>query len=241
MPQEQKLTGFIIKTQDLGEADVLLTFFSKDNGKQRVLVKSAKKMSSRLSGRLQPSAEIEITLVGNNSLAKVIGVETISQYQAVLVSGTHIHALLAMQELVLRSLADEQANLVLYTLYQDTMGALAAASDEDVIFIITGFFVKATSALGFAPESKLSAEAGATDGLYFSIQNGKWELASSHSDDWHMDRSAYDLYNRLLLTWPDEWESFAHKDATKLLAVINHFVGYQLERQLRAAEYFLVV
>ena len=46
--REIKHTGIILKKQPLGEADELITLFTKEQGKVRVLAKSVKSAKSKL-------------------------------------------------------------------------------------------------------------------------------------------------------------------------------------------------
>lgn len=54
-----KYTGIILKKHPLGEADELLTIFTREIGKLRVVTRGARKIKSRLAGALQSLNEIE--------------------------------------------------------------------------------------------------------------------------------------------------------------------------------------
>lgn len=238
MSQEQKLSGFIVKTQDLGEADLLLTFFTKHHGKVRMLAKSAKKMTSRLSSRLQPYSEVEVAMVGNGGLPKLISAEILNQYSGLLRSQHHIHSIMVMQELVLRSLADEQPNLVLYQLYHDTMKSLESVEEQAVEVVLAIFFTKALEAIGLSP--RLLENPPASQNLFLSYQGGYFSVASSYSDDEGIGSEAYDLYQKLLaIENQQNFESFQNNSANELLGLLNKFASYQLERELRSVQYFL--
>ena len=55
----QKYTGIILKKHPFGEADELLTIYSRENGKIRVKAVSVRKPLSKLAGHLQSLNEIE--------------------------------------------------------------------------------------------------------------------------------------------------------------------------------------
>ena len=239
MAQDIKLTGFIIKTQDLGEADILLTFFSKEEGKVRVLAKSAKKMTSKLSGRLQPFAEIELTLVGNTSLAKIIRVETIQQFPSLIAGQSQMHSLLVLQELVTRSLADGQINEPLYELYQKSLLKLSNAPEDKVIIFVTDMFVQALLALGFAPQPVSKVVLNTQTKIFFSNQTGKFTQEFTNSEEREVSHGSYNLYCQFYKNSNTDINTIDIAASRQLLEILNNFTGYQIERELKASRYFL--
>lgn len=235
MSQELSLKGYILKSQDLGEADVLLTFFSVEQGKVRVIVKSAKKMTSRLSGRLQQTGLIEIVLAGNSSLPKLIGANLVSNYQELVESQDRIAALMVMQEFANRALPDAQPNLVLFELYAKSLQKLREADNEQCVAILSAFYIEALSAVGFVPRS--AVENVSTDNIYFSNHDGRFTAQSSSVDDLKISRPVYDYYQALKNSTALPEVNLG--DKTSLLLLLNNFASYQLERPLRSASYFL--
>lgn len=62
-----KYTGIILKKHPLGEADELLTIFTRESGKIRVKAVSSRKIQSKLAGHLQTLNEIEFETAGHLS------------------------------------------------------------------------------------------------------------------------------------------------------------------------------
>ncbi len=58
-----KTKAIILKTADLGEADRLLTIYSKEFGKIRVIARGVKKVSSKLRYHLEPLSYSQFILV----------------------------------------------------------------------------------------------------------------------------------------------------------------------------------
>ncbi len=239
MSQEQKLTGFIVKTQDLGEADLLLTFFTFEEGKLRFLAKSAKRMTSKLSGKLQPYFEIDITSVGNGGLPKLIGAEVVSEYAKLLDSQQKVQALSVLQELILRSLPDQQPNSSLYTLYKKSLDQLATEGDDSVLYIVVNFFVQSLKSLGFSPESVVT---DAEDGkqIFFAMDTGKFLSKQNSLNDRPVSNLAHELYKQMFKEdFITDFANFNFRSAKELLEVLSTFTEYQLERDLKSAQYFI--
>jgi DNA repair protein RecO len=232
MSQEISLRGFILKTQALGEADLLLTFFSEEQGKIRLLAKSAKKLTSRLAGRLQPTNCLELTLAGNGSLPKLIGVQTLASSAEILNKQDALAALMTMQELVNRALPDSQPNPELFHTFGTALEQLADKV-ESTALVLARFFTKALQSVGLAP--RVLAETQAKQ-VYFSQIEGRFAGQPSSSDDLPIEGGLYELYISLFNDQPiSRTEATA---AIPLLKFLNSFAAYQLERPLYAAQYF---
>jgi len=232
---DQIISGFIIKSQDLGEADLLLTFFSETEGKLRAVVKSAKKMISKLSGNLQPYILVQVTLVGDGGLQKVIGVQSIARYVNIISSMHGMNALLAMQELVLRSLADGQPNEQLFAIYHASLQSLNAGLPE--VAVLTQFYIESLQAIGFAPRI------AQTEAKFFSIKDGQFSNTYHDSGDVSVTSEVYQLYEKMLsrsFNISEDYSASLEPTFIELLTLLTRFASYQLERELKATLYFTI-
>ncbi len=238
---EQSLTGFIIKSQDLGEADLLLTFFSDEQGKVRAVVKSAKKMTSKLSGHLQPYILVQATLVGENSLPKIISVLPLAKYSNIIKDQQGMQVILAMQELVVRALPDGQPNPKLFAIYNQNLADLDKNVEPQMApMYLARFYTQALLALGFAPRI-LEDEANPSQNIFFSMQNGKFLARYEDSGDISVSPEAYQLLLNLLSQESAIDLAGSSSSTIEVLTLLTKFAGYQLERELRAPLYFTVI
>lgn len=111
------LDGFVIHRIALGEADKIITFFSKEKGKVRVVAKGVRKAKAKLAGHLEPFNEIKLRLTKGKNLDIIIGAETINSYSTGSSIPELLEAIYYMNELVSKLVADEQVNAKLYSLY----------------------------------------------------------------------------------------------------------------------------
>src|SRR5690349_15887569 len=117
MSRERAVEAFIIKKQDYGEADQIITLFCKEEGKIRALVKAAKLPTSKLQPMLQPVFQTRVNLTGSNAgtgLAKVIGVQLIAAYSNIFENEAKMASWYVASELVMRGLADSAPNEQLF-------------------------------------------------------------------------------------------------------------------------------
>ena len=63
-----KTEAIVLKTADLGEADRLLTIYTKEFGKIQVAARGAKKLESKLRYHLEPLSYILLILVNGKNL-----------------------------------------------------------------------------------------------------------------------------------------------------------------------------
>lgn len=76
-----KAEAVIIKKQNLGEADKILTIFSCERGKLRVLAKGVRKITSRRAGNLEVFNHVILVLTKGKNLDIVKEVSLINSFQ----------------------------------------------------------------------------------------------------------------------------------------------------------------
>ncbi len=231
MPQELKLDGYILKTQDLNEADLLLTFFSQQSGKLRFLAKSAKKMTSKLRGRLQQNSLITVTLTGQGSLPLVITVELQENFSNIIQAQQTMHAVMVMQEVLLKSLPDELPNQALYNSFGISLQQLNNGQETTVVLL--RFLYSALEALGFAPQLLSRPASGQ---VFYNLGEGKFRAEYTSASDQLISAAAHEL---LLQIAHQQTITSATAATKELLQVFNSFLSYQLERDIKSLDYFI--
>src|SRR6185369_17025132 len=111
----KKLLGIILKKQNYKEADQILTVWTREAGKVRVLARGLRKPASKLVYALPDLGITEIHITGNN-LAVLIGAKPIKQFQNL--TGDLQKTVIGFYaaELMLKMTADEHPNLEAYDL-----------------------------------------------------------------------------------------------------------------------------
>ena len=73
----------VLRHKDWGEADRLLTLYTREQGKVRALAKGARKVTSRKAGHLQPFTYVMLQLAKGRDLLIVTQAETINAFLAI--------------------------------------------------------------------------------------------------------------------------------------------------------------
>ena len=75
-----RATAVVVRHADWGEADRLLTLYTREQGMVRALAKGARKITSRKAGHLQPFTHITVQLARGRDLLVVTQVETVNAF-----------------------------------------------------------------------------------------------------------------------------------------------------------------
>ena len=85
MPREarsQRLEAIVLKHAEFGEADRLVTLYTRERGKLRALAKGVRKVRSRKAGHLEPFTRLSLLLAQGRSLHIVSQAEAIETHAA---------------------------------------------------------------------------------------------------------------------------------------------------------------
>jgi DNA repair protein RecO (recombination protein O) len=149
-PRTYRTEGLVLKKVPFGEADLMLTLYTREAGKLRAVAKGARRSRSKLVGHFEP-----LTLTGL-SLARGRNLDIVTQAQAVenfAQIKSNLRALskgLYVAELVEGFGSEEHPNLALYELTLETLEAIGQDPDRDLP--LRYFELRLLQASGFMPE-----------------------------------------------------------------------------------------
>ena len=119
-----KTEAIIVRQRKLGEADRFLTVYTPALGKLDVKAKGVRKMTSRLSGHLQPLTRCMLALVQGHAGDVVTGVETMESFRHLHEDLDALSRGLYAAELADRMTAEHVHNFPTYRLLLDTLRRL---------------------------------------------------------------------------------------------------------------------
>jgi len=152
LPREVKITGFILKKQPLGEADELITFYTKERGKLRARAVSVKKSTSRMLGSLQPASLVSARLTGLGSLEKVIGAEVIQIFPRVVNEQERLKVYYWLSEVVLKATPDNAPDEAIYEFVFSVLNKLNSEeiNQDEISELLSSSALKLADLLGYA-------------------------------------------------------------------------------------------
>ena len=145
-----RLQALVLRHLDWGEADRLITLFSREEGKRRAVAKGVRKLRSRKSGHLEPFAQVNLLLARGKDLPIITQVETMESFSA-LREDLHLLGYASyIVELVDRFTIEEEPNPEVYQLIVHTFQRLSQGAEAD--FEARYFDLQFLNAMGFKPE-----------------------------------------------------------------------------------------
>ncbi|HEU4480776.1 MAG TPA: DNA repair protein RecO [Actinomycetota bacterium] len=235
MPGLYKDEGIVLKTIKLGEADRIVTLFTRDNGKVRAVAKGIRKTKSRFGGRLEPFNRVELMIYRGRSLDTITAAHIVDAYDDVRRDLTRLTSASALVELVEKITPDRERAFSTYGLL---IGGLRALAEDKGGTIVPAFLVKLLSVSGYHPELSVCAgcgEGGLLGGfspaLGGAVCQGCWH---EDADSFAMTDDRLLLMRRLLqadfgLAAPDDV-------AGEITQALRRYAEYHLERPLRTLQ-----
>ncbi|HNK63041.1 MAG TPA: DNA repair protein RecO [Anaerolineales bacterium] len=146
-----RASAVVLRHADWGEADRLLTLYTRDQGMVRALAKGARKVTSRKAGHLQPFTYITVQLAKGRDLLIITQVETVNAFLPLHDDLVKTGYAAYVVELLLRfSYEEEGANPAVFKLLVDTLDRIE--KDEDAWLAIRYYEMRLLDAVGFRPQ-----------------------------------------------------------------------------------------
>jgi DNA repair protein RecO (recombination protein O) len=167
----QKVEGIIIRTNDYGETNKIITVFTRELGKIGLMARGAKKPSSRLSSISQ------LFTYGYFLVQTSKGLGTLQQGESI-TSMKHIKAdIIAMAyasyivELTDKAMEEKKGNPYLFELLYQTLNYINEGLDIEILTMI--YELKMLQVIGLYPHLSSCVNCGRTESVFsFSIQEG---------------------------------------------------------------------
>ena len=152
MPRQRlyRTPAVILKRMDLGEADRIVTFYSRDVGKIRAVAKGVRRTTSRSAGHLEPFTLSDVMFAVGRELDVISQADTLEAFRAVredLVLTTHAYYLAEMVDLLTE---DRMENRAVFDVLVDGLRDLGECADARLVLIV--FHLRLLEALGYRPE-----------------------------------------------------------------------------------------
>lgn len=142
--------GVVLRTHKLGEADRIVTLFTRSRGLLRAVAKGVRRTTSKFGARLEPFMVVDLQCYEGRSLDSVTQAVTLGAYGAsISVDYDRYRAGSAIVETAER-LGEGGPSLPLYALLVGALRTLAAGKIAPDL-VRDGYFLRAMSAAGWTP------------------------------------------------------------------------------------------
>jgi len=246
MPKAERtlrVEAVVLHHVNWGEADRLLTVFTRTHGKLRVIAKSVRKMQSRKAGHLEPFSHSTLMLAKAHDLWIVTDAETIDGFSALredLQLMTHASYVI---ELIDRFTFEEGQN---WQLYQLTIDTLKRLSEEKAPFIPLRYYeMRLLDLLGFRPLLFQCAKCGkeiVAEDQFFSAEQGGVLCPSCGARSSDSRLVSMDALRFMRHFQRSDYKTALKADPSpkvraEIESLMNHYLTFHLERSLNTPEF----
>lgn len=144
-------SAIALKRMDYGEADRIITVFTPEYGKFRVLAKGVRRATSRMAGHLELFSHAHLMVAKGRDLDLATQASTVETFRGVRDDLVKTSQAYHMAELIDGLLEDRDAHSDLFTLFRNALAALA----DDALpaeMVARHFELQFLSTVGFQPQ-----------------------------------------------------------------------------------------
>lgn len=239
MSRESSYNAIILKKQSYGEGDEILTVFSREAGKLRVLAKSIKFSKSKLQYSLQTLFLVRLTLAGSSNFPKVIGAEVLESFGHIRQNLSGAKIAFYVLELLMKFTADEQKNEPLFDLGVDFFKFLDKPGnlEQDLLLGLAKFKIEFLETLGLGVSAPENGELN--EGAGFSNLRGGFLFADNAADYQKTGKEVFRQFLTLRRLGFSQLPQARQElgDLNALQNLLSGFIRYQLERDIKSEDF----
>ena len=143
-----KAEAIILRRRILGEADRVITFFTREHGKVAAVARGVRKTTSRMSGRLEPFAHVRLLVARGRTLDVVAQVEVVEGMAPLRGDLERFGQAALVAELLDAATPEREPHPELFRLLAETLGLMARGDSQATA---VWFVLHLISLVGFNP------------------------------------------------------------------------------------------
>jgi DNA repair protein RecO (recombination protein O) len=215
----------------LGEADRIVTFVGRSQGKIRAVAKGVRKTKSRFGGRLEPFTQVSLVLWhGRSDLDIVTQAEAVEVFRGVREDLDRFALGQVMLEAVDRVVQEKEASPRVFNLLVEGLRGLSTNGSP---LVLAWFLLRLSGVAGFAPSLDGCTECGARARWFSPGQGGAVCGGCRTSDAVEVAPGVLKLLNDLLVE--GAWMRTDPQVVAAASRLARSYAEYHLERRLRSA------
>jgi DNA repair protein RecO (recombination protein O) len=149
-PRSFRVEGVVLRHREWGEADRLLTIYTREMGKIQTIAKGVRKPRSRKAGHIQPFTRTSLLLASGRSFYILTQAETIAPHIALREDLVLLGSASYIVELLDRFTFDEEENRSLYRLLQNSLTRLNRGDNPEIV--VHYYEIRLLDHIGFRPQ-----------------------------------------------------------------------------------------
>ncbi len=235
--------AIVLKRTDFGEADRLLTLYSREKGKIKAVAKGARKPQSRKTGHVELFMRSQFLFAQGRDLAIITQAEMVDGYEAL--RGDLVRTTYAAYagELLDRFTVENDRHTGIYKLLADALGWLA--NTDDLMLAARYYELRLLSLTGFQPQLFKCVACGdpiAEQDQFFSAELGGLLCPDCHTTDRRAQPISSIAVKVLRYLQTREWATVVVLQLKRPLQhelerLMHYYLTYILERNLKSVDF----
>ncbi len=149
-PRSQRVEGIVLRHREWGEADRLLTIYTRELGKVQAIAKGVRKPRSRKAGHLEPFTRAGLLLASGRSFYILTQAEAIAPHIALRGDLVLLGYASYIVELLDRFTFDEEENQALFRLIRNSLTRLDRGDAPEIV--VHYYEIRLLDHIGFRPQ-----------------------------------------------------------------------------------------
>lgn len=221
MSRSFQVQGFILSRRNVGEADRIVSIFSREQGKLSASARGVRRAGAKLMSQLEPYAEVRLQLVETRGLPIITGATILKS----LTPNTQYEVLIDAQSLLELTNLTMDEGQVDEMWYEHVRLALESFAADEVLverrqLVWLGLLIHSLEVLGMAPELPDKPTRN-----HFDLREGTWHEART---GFAMSNDAIKLWRFLQHARPAEMVKLTNcaQAVAELLPIVEQFWSY---------------
>ncbi|HHU91983.1 MAG TPA: DNA repair protein RecO [Halanaerobiaceae bacterium] len=246
--------AIVLKQFDLGEADKIITFFTKDYGKIRAVAKGVRKSKSSISGIVLPFNYNLITIYRGKSIDRINQIRNIFTFNKVREDLIKMAYASFVAEAVEKVSQENQANEALFALLLSTLHKIMV-EEEKLPYIELVFKISLLVVLGLKPQLdycvSCNKKLAYAEKNYFHVQQGGLICPECYQDNQEDFRfQGYILSVQMVESLKKiinngfkglrDWEG-TEREYRQLDQLSDAFIKYHLELKIKSYDFLHMI
>jgi DNA repair protein RecO (recombination protein O) len=236
-PRLYRTQAVVLKRMDLGEADRIVTLFSRDEGKIRAVAKGVRRSTSRSAGHLEPFTLSDVLFAAGRELDVISQADTLESFRVLrenLDLTTHAYYLAELVDLLTE---DRFENRGVFDALVQGLHELTHWRDGRVVLV--AFHLRLLEALGYRPELRecvgCRAQIAPDRNHFSAVLGGVLCPGCGHSERTARDigTSALKLLRFVQLTLGEQAVNAPQQVSREAEALLRDYAEHLVERRLR--------
>jgi DNA repair protein RecO (recombination protein O) len=236
-----RVEAVVLRHADWGEADRILTLYTRERGKVRAIAKGARRIRSRKAGHLEPFTRVTLQLAKGRNLLIITQADTLDAYLALGVDLVKTGYASYLVELLDRFTYEEESeNQAIFRLLTESLGRVS--TEADPWLAVRYYEVHLLDLLGFRPhlfECVNCGEQIQPVNQFFSASAGGVlcpKCGARLPGAWNISMEALKVFRHIQRSpYADALRAHPYPETrSELEALLQRYLTYLLERGLNS-------